>query len=485
MNPIVILSIIICYFLGLFVISIFTSKGADNASFFSANKEAKWYLVAFGMIGTSLSGVTFISVPGQVGVTQWSYLQVVFGYLLGYLVVGGVLMPLYYRLNLISIYTYLEQRFGFWSYKTGAFFFLLSRSIGSAARFYLVINVLQFAVFAPLGLPFWLTVVLAIGLIWLYTFKGGMKTIIWTDTLQSLFMLLSVGISIYLIADTLGQSLPQLLNSVNESAYSKIFFFDDVNSRDFFPKQFFSGMFITIVMTGLDQDLMQKNLTCKNIGEAQKNMFWFSLTLVFVNVLFMILGAALYMYAQAKGVAIPAKTDQLFPMLALQHFSPIAGIVFILGIIAATYASTDSALTALTTSFCIDMLDFNKKTDEQHKERLRLRTHIGFSVLLLVIVLLFDVYNNENLITAIFKIAGYTYGPLLGLYAFGLFTKQAVRDKAVPLVCVLSPLICWQLNTHSEAWFSGYKFGFELLIINGLITFVGLWLLRKPAPNEV
>jgi Na+/proline symporter len=455
-------------------VSLFTSRGATNESFFSANKNSKWYLVAFGMIGTSLSGVTFISVPGQVGATQWSYLQLVFGYLAGYLVVGGVLMPLYYRLNLISIYAYLEQRLGVASYKTGAFFFLLSRSIGSAARFYLVINVLQFAVFQPLGVPFTVTVILAIALIWLYTFKGGMKTIIWTDTLQSFFMLLSVGISIFLIADSLGQSLPNLLETVNKSSYSKIFFFDDYNSKDFFFKQFFSGMFITIVMTGLDQDLMQKNLTCKNIGEAQKNMFWFSLTLVFVNVLFMILGASLYMYATAKGIELPAKRDDLFPLLALQYFSPFAGIVFILGIIAATYASTDSALTALTTSFCIDFMNFSKRSDEAVKEKTRLKTHIGFSILLLLIVLLFKAYNDDSIISAIFKIAGYTYGPLLGLYAFSLFTSRGVKDKFVPIVCVLSPLFCWQLNVNSEAWLNGYKFGFELLIINGLITFLGL-----------
>lgn len=479
MNPLYLLGIIILYFAGLFTISIYTSRGATNASFFSANKEAKWYLVAFGMIGTSLSGVTFISVPGQVGATQWSYLQLVLGYLLGYLVVGLVLMPLYYRLNLISIYTYLEQRLGTWSYKTGAFFFLLSRSIGSAARFYLVINVLQLAIFAPLGSPFWLTVTLAIGLIWLYTFRGGMKTIIWTDSLQSLFMLLSVGISIYMIADALGQSLPQLIDNVYVSDYSKTFFFSDANSPDFFWKQFFSGMFITIVMTGLDQDLMQKNLTCKNIGEAQKNMFWFSITLVFINLLFMILGASLYMYAAAKGIDIPAKRDELFPLLALQHFSPLAGVVFILGIIAATYASTDSALAALTTSFCMDFLNFGKRDDEAKKESLRLQTHIAFSVLLLVIVLLFKAYNDDSIIKAIFKIAGYTYGPLLGLYAFGLFTKLQVKDKLVPLVCIASPLISWLISSNSEAWFNGYKFGFELLIFNGFITFLGLIILSK------
>ncbi|MES2388556.1 MAG: sodium:solute symporter [Bacteroidota bacterium] len=472
MSPTVILAIIVVYFAILFLISFRTAGKADSAAFFSANKESPWYLVAFGMIGTSLSGLTFISVPGQVGANSFSYLQLVAGQLVGYAVVATVLMPMYYRMNLVSIYTYLERRFGFFSYKTGAFFFLLSRSIGSAGRFYLVIGVLQYAVFDSFGVPFWVSVMLAIGLIWLYTFRGGMKTIIYTDTLQSFFMLVSVGLSIWFVASELHTSGPGLVTTVLQSKYSKTIF-TDFKTADFFLKQFIAGAFIAIAMTGLDQDLMQKNLTCKSIGEAKKNMLWFSLTLFLVNCLFMVLGASLYLYATARQIPLPANSDELFPMLALKYFSPVAGVVFILGIIAATYASTDSALTALTTSFCIDIIDFRNRP-EAEQNKLRFRTHIGFSVLLFIIIIIFRASDSAGLIKTILKLAGYTYGPLLGLYAFGLFTRFAVRDKLVPLIAVVAPLLTYMLNTNSEAWFWGYKLGFEILLINGLITFIGL-----------
>jgi len=474
MNSFVVLGIIALYFLVLVLIAHFTSKAADTQSFFNANKGNSWYLVAFGMIGTSLSGVTFISVPGQVGSQAFTYFQVVLGYIVGYAIIGTVLMPLYYRLNLVSIYGYLEQRFGFWSYKTGAAFFLVSRSIGSAARFFLVVGVLQLAVFNALGFPFWATAAVALLLIWVYTFKGGVKTIVYTDTLQTLFMLASVVISFYLIADDLNLGALGLFEQVQGSDYSTIFNWD-FNSKTYFWKQFLAGASIAVVMTGLDQDLMQKNLTCKNLKEAQKNMFWFTISLVIVNFLFLTLGAALYIYAQNKGIALPAKPDDLFPILALQYFSPIAGIVFILGIIAATYASTDSALTALTTSFCIDFLNINKYKEVQ-KEKIKTYTHLGITVLMLIIVLVFKAFNNDALITTIFKIAGYTYGPLLGLYAFGMISKRKVLDKAVPFIALLSPLVSFVLATNSQAWFWGYQFGFELLLLNGMFTFVGLWL---------
>ena len=473
MSPHILLGIIAVYFALLFIISFQTSGKADSAAFFSANKQSPWYLVAFGMIGTSLSGVTFISVPGQVGLNSFSYLQVVAGYLLGYTLIATLLMPLYYRLNLVSIYTYLEQRYGTRSYKTGAFFFILSRSVGSAARFYLVIGVLHFAVFEALGIPFWASVLLGILLIWLYTFRGGMKTIIYTDTLQSFFMLVSVGLSIWFISDALHLSVPALVSEAAGGQYSKIIF-TDFKSPDFVGKQFLSGVFIAVAMTGLDQDMMQKNLTCRNISEAQKNMFWFSISMFVVNFLFLVLGASLLMYATAKGIALPEKADKIFPMLALNHFSPVAGVVFILGIIAATYASTDSALTALTTSFCIDFLNFAKRPETEHN-RLRLLTHIGFSVLLFLIIMVFRQADSPSLIKTIFTLAGYTYGPLLGLYVFGLFTSRPVRDAAVPFICLAAPVLTYVTATHSEAWLWGYKFGFEVLLLNAAVTMAGLW----------
>ncbi len=474
MNPYVILGIIAFYFLILVVIAQFTSKAADTQSFFNANRGNKWYLVAFGMIGTSLSGVTFISVPGQVGAQAFTYFQVVIGYVLGYAIIGLVLMPLYYKLNLVSIYGYLEQRFGFWSYKTGAAFFLISRSIGSAARFFLVVGVLQLAIFDALGVPFALTSTIALLLIWIYTYKGGIKTIVYTDTLQTFFMLASVVISFYLIATELDLSTFALFDKIQDSEASTIFNWD-WTSKTYFWKQFFAGASIAVVMTGLDQDLMQKNLTCRNLQEAQKNMFWFTITLVIVNFLFLSLGAALYIYAADKGIAIPAKADDLFPVLAIQHFSPIAGVVFILGIIAATYASTDSALTALTTSFCIDFLNINQYEKESQKEKIKTYTHLGFTLLMLVIVLLFKVFNTDALITTIFKLAGYTYGPLLGLFAFGMTTKRKIKDVAVPFIAIVSPVISYVLAVNSAEWFAGYQFGFELLLINGLFTYIGLW----------
>ncbi|MEP2771683.1 MAG: sodium:solute symporter [Fulvivirga sp.] len=484
MSPTTVITIIAVYFLALIFISFLTSKKSDSETFFTANRQSPWYLVAFGMIGASLSGVTFISVPGWVADTQFGYMQMVLGYLVGYLVIGTILMPLYYRLNLISIYGYLEGRFGYWSYKTGAFYFLLSRTIGAAFRLFLVAGVLQIAIFDAWQVPFWVTVLVTIALIWLYTFRGGIKTIVWTDTLQTLFMLSAVVIVIYLIGKDLNLDTAGLISTVKDSDYSKIFFWKWQGSQNFF-KQFFSGAFIAIVMTGLDQDMMQKNLTCKNLGEAQKNMFWFSVILVFVNLLFLALGALLYIYAETNGIAIPAKTDDLFPLLALNNFNIVAGVMFLLGIIAAAYSSADSALTALTTSFCVDFLNFKREDTlkSQVKQRnTRLKVHLAFSLILFVTILIFELINNEAVISSVFKAAGYTYGPLLGLYAFGLFTSFQVRDAWVPVLCVLSPIISYLININSEAWMNGYKFGFEILIVNGAITFLGLLLLIKKKP---
>lgn len=482
MSPGLVFSVIAGYFLLLITISYFTSKGATTATFFTANRQSPWFLVAFGMIGASLSGVTFISVPGEVGASQFSYFQVVLGYLVGYFVIAAILMPLYYRLNLVTIYTYLEQRFGFWAYKTGAFFFILSRTVGSAFRLFLVAGVLQLALFDAFGVPFWATVLVTITLIYIYTYKGGIKTIVWTDTLQTFFLLSAVCLSIYLIASELNLSMSGLISVVQDSDYSKIFFWKGETNNNFF-KQFISGAFIAIVMTGLDQDMMQKNLTCRNLKDAQKNMFWFSIILVFANLLFLGLGALLYIYAAEKNIPIPQTTDDLYPMLAVNHFPVFIGIVFILGIIAAAYSSADSALTALTTSFCVDFLNFDKKAEGVRK-RTRMKVHVGFSLLIFFVIMLFNAINDRSVITAVFIAAGYTYGPLLGLFAFGLLTRFKVRDKLVLPVCLASPVISYLIDANSETLLGGHKLGFFILIVNGVITFLGLLLISTGKMKE-
>lgn len=476
MSPVLVASILVVYFLALITISYFTSKGADSNTFFTANRQSPWYLVAFGMIGSSLSGVTFVSVPGNVGKIGFGYFQIVLGYLLGYWVIIGVLMPLYYRLNVISIYTYLEQRFDNWSYKTGAFFFLVSRTIGSSLRLFLAATVLQLFLFDSWGVPFFVTVATTIALIWVYTFKGGVKTIVWTDSFQTLFLVTAVAVTVWQIADKLDFNFATMVSAIQDNGYARIFYFDDINSTLFFPKQFFGGAFIAITMTGMDQEIMQKNLTCKNLGEAQKNMFWFSLTLVIVNLLFLTLGALLYIYSSQQGLAIPALSDELYPMLAFNELGATAGILFLLGIIASSYASADSALAGLTTSFCIDFLQFKNKT-ETVKQKQKFIVHIGFSVLFLLIILIFKEVNEKSVIDAVLNVAGYTYGPLLGLFSFGLLTNYKVKGKLVPLVCLISPILSFVISSYSVQWFNGYKFGIEILIVNGLITFVGLWLI--------
>ncbi len=481
MTPLLTLSVIAAYFALLFAISVVTSRGAGNEAFFVGERRSPWYIVAFGMIGASLSGVTFISVPGMVGADQFSYLQMVLGYLPGYAVIAFVLLPLYYRLQLTSIYGYLGERFGRKSYLTGAWFFLLSRSLGSAARLYLVAEVLQFLIFKQMGVPFVATVVLTIALIWLYTRKGGIRTIIWTDSLQTLFMLLAVGLTVVLLGQKMGWGLGETLARVQESPLSRVFFFDDPKPGTYFWKQFLGGMFIAIAMTGLDQDMMQKNLSCRNIREAQKNMVSFSLVLVIVNLAFLALGALLYLYVDQAGIALPPKPDQLYPMLATDGSLPVVvGLLFLLGLIAAAYSSADSAMTALTTSVCVDVLEIDQRPEEQ-RVPLRLRVHILISIVMVLLILLFRAFNDDSVIKTVFKVAGYTYGPLLGMFAFGMLTRLSVKDRWVPLVAVLSPLITFALDRHSEALFGGYRFGFELLLVNGAITFLGLLLLRRRA----
>lgn len=438
------------------------------------------------MIGTSLSGVTFISVPGWVGTSSFSYMQMVLGYLLGYAVVALILMPMYYRLNLTSIYAYLGQRFGARSHKTGASFFLLSRIIGASFRLYLVAIVFEL-IFQKLevNIPFAVTVVITVALIWLYTFRGGIKTIIWTDTLQTLFMLLAVGITIYIIATDLNLGAAGLIDTVRNSDYSQWFFFDDWNSPQHFVKQFLAGAFITIVMTGLDQDMMQKNLSCKNIREAQINMFSFSGILVGVNLLFLTLGALLFIYSASIGLDVPEKTDYLYPSIALDGYLGMAvGVFFILGLIASAYSSADSALTALTTSFCVDILNVEKEV-ALRQENMRKWVHIGMSVTLVMVILIFRLINDESVIQSLFTVAGYTYGPLLGLYTFGLFSRRSIRDRWVPLVCIASPLLSYVLSSNSEVWFNGFQFGFFILVANGALTLIGLWSIsQRSGRNE-
>lgn len=481
MTPTLLLLCFAGYTLLLFLVTFITARRANSDGFYIGNKRSPWFVVAYGMIGASLSGVTFMSVPGWVGDSQFSYFMVVIGYFFGYIIIANVLLPLYYRLNLTSIYTYLDQRFGFWSYKTGAFYFILSRVLGASLRMFLVIYVLQHFVFETWNFPFWLTVVIFIMLIILYTFKGGIKTIIWTDTLQTTFMLLALFLSVLLIARNLDFSIMKLATDIFSSDYSNIIV-TDWSERNHFIKQFFSGMFITIVMTGLDQEMMQKNLSCRNIKEAKKNMLSFSFILVGVNFIFLFLGASLLIFATQKGIDLTqlSGTDDIFPTIAIQYLGPLAGIIFFIGLISAAYPSADGALTSLTTSFCIDFLNLqkNEKISERQKTNIRYLVHIGFAVIMLLVILVFRMFYDKALIDKLFTIAGYTYGPLLGLYAFGLFTKYKIRDKWVPLVAVMSPVICYILSNNSYNWI-GYKFGFELLILNGLLTFIGLLIISR------
>jgi SSS family transporter len=472
------------YFALLLLISYFTGKNDSNEDFFKAGKQSPWYLVAFGMVGASLSGVTFISVPGWVDSSQFSYLQVVLGYFIGYLITAYVLLPIYYKQNVTSIYQFLDDRFGFVSYKVGAISFFVSRVLGAAFRLFLVAIVLQQFVFDAWNVPYEITVILSILLIWIYTFKGGIKTIVWTDTLQTLFMLVSVGLSIYFILNKLEWSFSDFLASPELTGYSKTIFTDDLFAKNHLLKSFFGGMFVTICMTGLDQDMMQKNLTCRNLKDAQKNMVSFSVVLVLVTFVFMLLGALLFIYAKKYEIAIPLmdgqpKTDLLFPEIALNSgLGMTVAITFMLGLIAAAYSSADSALTSLTTSFCIDFLGTEKKSEKEAKT-LRQRTHVGMSVLLILVVISFKYILDRNVIDGLLTVASYTYGPLLGLFSFGIFTKHQVKDNYVWLVALISVAIIVFLGKLPAESIGGYEFGYELLPLNGLLTFIGLWLIRK------
>lgn len=483
MSPLLILSIILVYFFVLIGISFLTGREDSNEVFFRAKRQAPWYLVAFGMIGASLSGITFISVPGWVDTQGFSYLQMVMGFVVGYFVIARVLLPLYYKMNLTSIYQFLEERFGTITHKTSSVLFLVARIAGASLRLFLVAGVLQLLIFDELGVSFYITVTVTILLIWIYTFKGGIKTIIWTDTLQTSFMLIALVISIYLIAKNLHFSLGELIEVVKNSPKSKIFHFEDYNAGNYFWKQFLAGIFIAIAMTGLDQGMMQKNLTVKNLKDSQKNMFWFSWSLLLVNLLFLSLGILLLMYAEHNHIDLKAMNiegDKIFPYIAVKSdLGLVAAIFFILGLVAAAYSSADSSMTAITTSFSLDILQIDKKYSPEKQKKIRKLVHIGISVFFIFILILYgQLIKDKSIINSIFKFAGYTYGPLLGLFVFGMFTRFKIKDKWVPLIVVLSPVFTYLIAILPEKLQWKYQFGFELLLINAMLTILGLFLIR-------
>ncbi len=482
MSPYLILGFIGIYFLVLIGISYVTGKNADNESFFIGNRKSHWFLIALGLIGDSLSGVTFISVPGKVVYDQFSYLQLVFGYLVGYWIISYVLLPVYYKLQLTSIYSYLLNRFGLFSQKTGSFFFILSRLLGAGGRLFLAVSTIQIFVFDRLGIPFYLTVAIMIILMIAYTYKGGIKTLVWTDSFQSILLLGGLIFSIIAIGTQLNMGIGGMISEVKGSNYSKIFFWD-FKEKTYFWKQFLGGIFIAVAMTGLDQNMMQKNLSCPNLKDAQKNIMSFSFVMVLVNILFISLGALLFIYASQMNITLDIneatgkiRTDRVFPTLALTHLGTIAGLAFIVGLTAATFSSADSVLTTLATSFCIDFLNFESDIyNDEQKTRIRKRVHIISALLLFFVIVGFKEANNTAIIDTILYVAGFTYGPLLGMFAFGLFTKIRVNDGLVPLICIISPVACYFLDMYSPLWFRGYKIGPELILINGMITFVLLF----------
>ncbi|MCE9107733.1 sodium:solute symporter [Bacteroides pyogenes] len=478
MSPLSVIITIAVYFIVLFAISYVTGKKADNAGFFTGNRQSSWYVVAFAMIGASISGVTYISVPGMVAGSGFGYLQMVMGFIVGQLVIAYVLVPLFYKMNLVSIYEYLENRFGMRSYRTGAWFFFVSKMLGASVRLFLVCLTLQLLVFDPLRLPFLLNVTITVLLVWLYTFRGGVKSLIWTDSFKTLCLVVSVGLTIYYITGELRLSFGEMLGAIADSDMSRLFFFDDVNDRQFFFKQFLAGIFTTIAISGLDQDMMQRNLSCKNSKDSQKNMV-VSICLQFVVILmFLMLGVMLYLFAADQGLTVE-KGDELFPMIATGGYFPVfVGVLFIIGLVSSAYSAAGSALTALTTSFTIDILGAKGKSDEVLTST-RKRVHVAMAVLMGVTIFVFNSLNNTSVIDAVYTLASYTYGPILGLFAFGIFTKRQVRDRYIPLVAIVSPLLCLVLQLNSEAWFGGYRFSYELLLFNAFFTFLGLCLFIK------
>lgn len=478
MSASMLFSFVVGYFVLLLAVAYFTSRNSNNESFFIGNRNSNWMLVAFGMIGTSLSGVTFVSVPGAVGKESFAYFQIMIGYFIGYLVIAFVLLPLYYKLNLTSIYNYLSTRLGFKSYKTGASFFILSRTLGATARLYLVVKILQDTILSDFGVPFWATTLIILLMILLYTYEGGVKTIVYTDTLQTTCMLLGLVVCVIYILNKMDMSLGQSLSAMGEQGYSKIFF-TNPDSKFFFLKQILAGAFITITMTGMDQEMMQKNISVKTLKDAQKNVVTLSLIMFVVIGLFLVLGGLLHLYAAQEGIT--ATGDKLFPAVALNHMTPLISVVFIIALISALFPSADGAITALTSSFCIDILGMQRRGDwtEAEKKKIRQRTHLTFAVIFLLFVMVFNWINNNSMIGVILKIAAYTYGPLLGLFSFGILTKRSVKDELAPIVCILAPLLCLVLDIFQKSIFGDFEIGLELLIINGGLTFIGLMLISK------
>ncbi|KAA6352638.1 Sodium:solute symporter [termite gut metagenome] len=491
MTPISILIIIATYFTILWGVSYLAGRKVDSAGFFVGNRKSVWYIVAFAMIGSSISGVTYVSVPGMVAVGNFAYLQMVLGFVAGQIVIAFVLVPLFYRMNLVSVYEYLENRFGISSYKTGAGFFFISKMLGAAVRLFLVCLTLQLLVFAPLGLPFILNVIVTVTLVWLYTFRGGVKSLIWTDSLKTFCLIVSVILCICYIASDLHLSFGGMMKTITESRLSRLFFFDDINDKRFFFKQFLAGMFTMIATTGLDQDMMQRNLSCKNFKDSQKNMITSGILQFFIILLFLMMGVLLYTYAVKNEmftlqdiITGKIKSDEVFPMIAVgSHLPTIVGILFVVGLISSAYAAAGSALTALTTSFTVDVLGIKHKS-ENEIIKIRKCVHIGMTIVMGAVIFIFNLLNNTSVIDAVYILASYTYGPILGLFAFGIFMKGQVRDKYIPLVAIIAPILCFILQKNSKAWFGGYEFSYELLILNALFTFAGIWIVRKPKKKK-
>ncbi|MEN9919861.1 MAG: hypothetical protein RL662_2297 [Bacteroidota bacterium] len=481
MTPIVILLIILIYFGVLFGISYIAGRKADNAGFFVGNRKSSWYVVAFAMIGSAISGVTFVSVPGTVANDSFSYLQMVLGFAVGQAIIALVLIPLFYKMNLTSIYEYLNNRFGLFSYKTGAWIFFISKMLGAAIRLFIVCLSLQLLVFDPLHLPFIANVLFTVTLVWLYTYQGGVKSLIWTDSLKTFCLIVSVGLCIYYIASNLDFNFTGMLTAVNDSPSSKIFFFDDANDPRFFFKQFLAGVFMVIATTGLDQDMMQKTLSVKDYRGSQKNMITSGILQIFVVTLFLMLGVLLYTFASQNNLVLPDRSDKLFPMLATgNYFPPIVGVLFIVGLISASYASAGSALTALTTSFTVDILESPKKKTEEEVGKIRKQVHVGMAVVMGLVIIAIELLTaGESVLSIVYRVAAYTYGPILGMFAFGILTKLKVNDKLIPIIALAAPLLCFVVDQNSQSWFNGYKFSYELLIMNAVFTFLGLLLLTK------
>jgi SSS family transporter len=478
MSPVLLFSFVIGYFILLLVVAWYTSRNSNNDSFFIGNRNSNWMLVAFGMIGTSLSGVTFVSVPGGVGKESFAYFQIVLGYLIGYIVIAYVLLPLYYRLNLTSIYNYLSKRLGVRSYKTGASFFILSRTLGATARLYLVVKILQDAILSSFGVPFWVTTLIILVMILIYTYEGGVKTIVFTDTLQTTFMLTGLVVCVVYMLNSMNLGIGSALSSMTDSGYSKVFF-TNPESKLFFLKQILAGAFITITMTGMDQEMMQKTISVKRLKDSQKNILTLGVIMMVVIFLFLFLGGLLHLYSAQQSVA--AAGDKLFPEIALHHMPSIVSVIFIIALISALFPSADGAITALTSSFCIDIMGMQRRTDwtDQQKKKIRQRVHLAVAFVFLIFVMVFYKVNNPSMIGVILKVAAYTYGPLLGLFTFGILSKRPVNDKLVPVICIASPIICFFLDKFQKQIFGSFELGLELLIINGLLTFIGLFLISR------